>query len=97
MVCTKSKLYITLPDDDLIRDQIPLHEIIGVDVMREVKGIEGLLTSLKEPQKSSRRASRVSVNSVESSEDASAFISLNAFQVRAVHGSAGFIAIPGCI
>ena len=54
MVCTKSKLYITLPDDDLIRDQIPLHEIIGVDVMREVKGIEGLLTSLKEPQKSSR-------------------------------------------
>lgn len=45
VVCTDSKLYFALHDEDLVRDHIPLEEILSIDIMHEEKDLEVLLST----------------------------------------------------
>ena len=45
-MCNDTKLFFALRGEDLIRDQIPLEEIVSVDIMQESKDLEDLLSTL---------------------------------------------------
>ena len=67
VVLTKNSLFFALVDEDLIRDQIPLHEIEDVEIMHEPTDLEDLLSRFREGrvrrQLDSRRASSASKKS----------------------------------
>jgi hypothetical protein len=75
MVYTKEKLFFALVDDDLIRDQIPLHEISKIEVMREHQDLEILLSRFGKGQggrqglHESRRPSTASTHKKSDHED----------------------------
>ncbi len=58
MVYTKEKLFFALIGEDLIRDQIPLHEINKIEVMREPKDLEKLLSRAGQSGRQSAFGSR---------------------------------------
>ena len=83
MICSKAKLYFALAGDDVIRDQIPLAEILSVDVMRESKDLDNLYSNLRDPNQFGRTSSRDFPrrrSSTNESDDT--FMTLNIFQIR---------------
>ena len=91
VACTKSKLHFMLPDDDLIRDSIPLEEISTVDAMGESKSHgdrqNNTEVRLINSDDSVRRASKEnSIKIPGIGKDTQVFMCLNAFQIRTAPG-----------
>ena len=86
---TKSDLYFALDGEDIIRDQIPLSEILAVDLMRESKDLETLLSDLRARQEGRDSISETRKRSASSgNSDSTSYIGLNVFQIQT--GPEGF-------
>jgi hypothetical protein len=86
---TRSKLYFLLPGDDLIRDSIPLEEIIAVEVMGEsnCQGYRLINPEARRVNKDeligrANKENNIAIAGIE--KDATVCMCLNAFQIKTV-------------
>jgi hypothetical protein len=89
VACTKSKLHFMLPDDDLIRDSIPLEEICAVEVMGESIG-HGYrpnsynIRRVNHEDHTGRGSKENNITIADLESDTTVCMRLNAFQIRTI-------------